>query len=51
MNKIARWKTISRAEDDGAMVVDALALFPVSPMKTVLEQVVASAWQGHIRRR
>src|ERR1700744_327778 len=33
--------TISRAQHYGAMAVDALALFPASPMKTTLEQVVA----------
>jgi hypothetical protein len=33
--------TISRAHHYGAMAVDALALFPASPMKTALEQVVA----------
>jgi octaprenyl-diphosphate synthase len=33
--------TISRAQHYGAMAVDALALFPGSPMKTALEQVVA----------
>ena len=33
--------TISRAQHYGAMAVDALALFPPSPMKTALEQVVA----------
>jgi len=33
--------TISRAQHYGAMAVDALALFPSSPMKTALEQVVA----------
>jgi octaprenyl-diphosphate synthase len=33
--------TISRAQHYGAMAVDALALFPASPMKTALEQVVA----------
>jgi octaprenyl-diphosphate synthase len=33
--------TISRAQHYGAMAVDALALFPTSPMKTALEQVVA----------
>ncbi len=33
--------TISRAQHYGAMAVDALALFPSSPMKTALEEVVA----------
>jgi octaprenyl-diphosphate synthase len=33
--------TISRAQHYSAMAVDALALFPASPMKTALEQVVA----------
>ena len=33
--------TISRAQHYGAMAVDALALFPPSPMKAALEQVVA----------
>jgi len=33
--------TISRAHHYGAMAVDALALFPSSPMKTALEEVVA----------
>jgi octaprenyl-diphosphate synthase len=33
--------TISRAHHYGAMAVDALALFPPSPMKSALEQVVA----------
>ena len=33
--------TISRAHHYGAMAVDALALFPASPMKSALEQVVA----------
>jgi len=33
--------TINRAQHYGAMAVDALALFPSSPMKTALEQVVA----------
>ena len=33
--------TINRAQHYGAMAVDALALFPPSPMKTALEQVVA----------
>jgi len=33
--------TISRAQHYGAMAVDALALFPPSPMKSALEQVVA----------
>jgi octaprenyl-diphosphate synthase len=33
--------TMSRAQHYGAMAVDALALFPQSPMKTALEQVVA----------
>ena len=33
--------TISRAQHYGAMAVDALALFPPSPMKTALEEVVA----------
>jgi octaprenyl-diphosphate synthase len=33
--------TIHRAQHYGAMAVDALALFPASPMKTALEQVVA----------
>jgi len=33
--------TINRAQHYGAMAVDALALFPASPMKTALEQVVA----------
>src|SRR6186713_305869 len=33
--------TISRAQHYGAMAVDALALFPASPMKIALEQVVA----------
>ena len=33
--------TLSRAQHYGAMAVDALALFPPSPMKTALEQVVA----------
>ena len=32
---------MSRAQHYGAMAVDALALFPASPMKTALEQVVA----------
>jgi octaprenyl-diphosphate synthase len=30
-----------RAQHYGAMAVDALALFPSSPMKSALEQVVA----------
>ena len=33
--------TLSRAQHYGAMAVDALALFPPSPMKSALEQVVA----------
>src|SRR4051794_41884329 len=33
--------TINRAQHYGAMAVDALALFPPSPMKDALEQVVA----------
>jgi len=33
--------TIHRAQHYGAMAVDALALFPASPMKAALEQVVA----------
>ena len=33
--------TIQRAHHYGAMATDALALFPSSPMKTALEQVVA----------
>ena len=33
--------TLNRAQHYGAMAVDALALFPASPMKTALEQVVA----------
>ena len=33
--------TMTRAQHYGAMAVDALALFPSSPMKTALEQVVA----------
>jgi len=33
--------TLTRAHHYGAMAVDALALFPSSPMKTALEQVVA----------
>jgi len=33
--------TISRAQHYGAMAVDALALFPSSPMRSALEQVVA----------
>src|SRR5256885_9050211 len=33
--------TINRAQHYGAMAVDALALFPASPMKTAPEQVVA----------
>jgi octaprenyl-diphosphate synthase len=33
--------TINRAQHYGAMAVDALALFPSSPMKSALEQVVA----------
>ena len=33
--------TITRAEHYGAMAVDALALFPASPMRSALEQVVA----------
>jgi octaprenyl-diphosphate synthase len=33
--------TINRAQHYGAIAVDALALFPPSPMKTALEQVVA----------
>jgi octaprenyl-diphosphate synthase len=33
--------TMTRAHHYGAMAVDALALFPSSPMKTALEQVVA----------
>ena len=33
--------TINRAQHYGAMAVDALALFPASPMKKALEQVVA----------
>ena len=33
--------TVGRARHYGAMAVDALALFPASPMKTALEQVVA----------
>jgi octaprenyl-diphosphate synthase len=32
---------MSRTQHRGAMAVDALALFPSSPMKTALEQVVA----------
>ena len=33
--------TMSRAQHYGAMVIDALALFPGSPMRSALEQVVA----------
>src|ERR1700753_1216607 len=33
--------TMSRAKHYGAMVIDALALFPPSPMRSALEQVVA----------
>ena len=33
--------TLNRAQHYGAMAVDALALFPPSPMKSALEQVVA----------
>ena len=33
--------TLNRAQHYGAMAVDALALFPPSPMKAALEQVVA----------
>jgi octaprenyl-diphosphate synthase len=33
--------TLNRAQHYGAMAVDALALFPASPMKAALEQVVA----------
>jgi octaprenyl-diphosphate synthase len=33
--------TVSRAQHYGAMAIDALALFPPSPMKAALEQVVA----------
>src|ERR1700734_3327846 len=33
--------TVNRAQHYGAMAVDALALFPASPMKGALEQVVA----------
>jgi octaprenyl-diphosphate synthase len=33
--------TLNRAQHYGAMAVDALALFPASPMKSALEQVVA----------
>jgi octaprenyl-diphosphate synthase len=33
--------TMNRAQHYGAMAVDALALFPSSPMKAALEQVVA----------
>jgi octaprenyl-diphosphate synthase len=33
--------TLNRAQHYGAMAVDALALFPPSPMKNALEQVVA----------
>ena len=33
--------TLSRAQHYGDMAVDALALFPPSPMKSALEQVVA----------
>ena len=33
--------TMNRAQHYGAMAVDALALFPASPMKSALEQVVA----------
>ena len=33
--------TITRAEHYGAMAVDALALFPASPMRSALQQVVA----------
>jgi len=33
--------TASRAQHYGAMTIDALALFPVSPMRSALEQVVA----------
>ncbi|MDB5654792.1 MAG: Farnesyltranstransferase, partial [Tardiphaga sp.] len=33
--------TMNRAQHYGAMAVDALALFPPSPMKSALEQVVA----------
>jgi octaprenyl-diphosphate synthase len=33
--------TMSRAQHYGAMVIDALALFPPSPMRSALEQVVA----------
>ena len=32
--------TVDRARHYGAMAVDALALFPPSPMKSALEQVV-----------
>jgi octaprenyl-diphosphate synthase len=32
---------MSRAQHYGAMVIDALALFPSSPMRSALEQVVA----------
>jgi octaprenyl-diphosphate synthase len=33
--------TVQRARHYGAIAKDALALFPASPMKTALEQVVA----------
>jgi octaprenyl-diphosphate synthase len=33
--------TLNRAQHYGAMAVDALALFPASPMKAALGQVVA----------
>jgi octaprenyl-diphosphate synthase len=33
--------TLSRAQHYGAMAIDALALFPASPMRAALEQVVA----------
>src|SRR6201746_783130 len=38
--------TINRAQHYGAMAVDALALFPASPMKTALEQVGALGLSG-----
>ena len=45
--------TISRAQHYGAMAVDALALFPASPMKSAppLQRSWRSAWRGRIRRR
>jgi octaprenyl-diphosphate synthase len=33
--------TIGRSQHYGAMAIDALALFPASPMKAALEEAVA----------